>query len=179
MKLEADRSVLLVVDIQKRLAPSIAGAEGAIDRTKRLIRGAVHLGVPVLATEQAPGSIGGTVSEIEDLLPAPALAKTHFDATLEPEILHALAETGRDMVILAGMEAHVCVLQTALGALGHGYHAHLCADAIGSRDPANRDRALVRFESCGGGVVTSEMVLFEWLGRSDRPEFKPFLELIK
>ena len=87
MKLEADRSVLLVVDIQKRLAPSIAGAAGAIDRTKRLIRGAVHFGVPVLATEQAPGSIGGTVSEIAVQRCLQGLPVPNREALANPEAL--------------------------------------------------------------------------------------------
>jgi len=179
MKLDAERSALMVIDVQERLAPAIASGAEVVERTGRLIRGATAIGVPIVATEQAPGSIGGTVPALAGLLTREALTKTHFDAMTEAHIAHAMADLGRDILILAGMEAHICVLQTALGALALGYHAVLVADAVGSRDPSNRAVALDRFRAAGGAVVTSEMVLFEWLGRSDRPEFKPVLELIK
>lgn len=179
MKLDAARSALVVVDIQVKLARAIDLSDTVVERVCLLMEAAKTLGIPIIATEQAPNAIGPSLPSIADRLTMPALSKTHFDATSEQEIAHALADLERDTLIFTGMEAHVCVLQTALGAIGLGYNSVLCADAVGSRTPENKAFALDRLSRAGGTVVTSEMVVFEWLGHSDRPEFKPLLEWIK
>ncbi len=187
--LDRDDSLLLVVDIQERLAPAVAGHEAVCARAGVLMRAADELGVPVRASEHCAEAIGPLLPAIRDRLPrdpsqdGPApyavLAKTHFAATAEPGVLARLAATGRGTVLLAGMEAHVCVLQTALGLMNAGYRVAVAADAVGSRARADRDLALDRLRHAGVLVLSAEMAVFEWAGRADTPVFRRLLTLIK
>ncbi|RRO20689.1 isochorismatase family protein [Saccharopolyspora rhizosphaerae] len=168
--LRSGSSVLLVVDLQERLMPAITGGAAVLENTALLVRAAVRLGVDVRATEQNPRGLGPTVAEIAELLPRPAQPKTTFAAGIEP---------GPGTVVVAGCEAHVCVLQTALGLRERGREVAVVADAAGSRVESNRDRALERLRAHGVDVVTAEMVVFEWLHDSDHPAFREVLELIR
>lgn len=168
--LRADASLLLVVDLQERLMPAIAGAPAVLENACRLVRAATRLGVDVHATEQNPDGLGPTVGPVADLLPAPARAKTGFAAEIDPH---------PGTVVVTGCEAHVCVLQTVLALRAEGRDVAVAADAVGSRTGANRDRALDRLRDHGVDVVTTEMVLFEWLQSSDHPAFRDVQKLIK
>ena len=168
--LAADRAVLLVVDLQEKLMPAIAGAEAVLANAARLVTGATRLGVAVQATEQNPRGLGGTVEPVASLLPGPAIAKTSFAADLD---------LGPGTVVVAGCEAHVCVLQTVLALRAAGHEVAVVADAVGSRSEVNRERALDRMRAHGVDVVTTEMVLFEWLGSSEHPEFREVQKLIR
>jgi nicotinamidase-related amidase len=168
--LAADRAVLLVVDLQEKLMPAIAGAEAVLANAVRLVIGATRLGVTVAATEQNPRGLGPTVEAVAPLLPAPALAKTSFAADVDP---------GPGVVVVAGCEAHVCVLQTVLALRAAGRDVAVVADAVGSRSEVNRERALDRMRAHGVDVVTTEMVLFEWLATSEHPEFRDVQKLIR
>ena len=180
MKLSAERSLLLVVDMQARLVPAISGRDSLVAKVGTLLRAANALSVPALATEQSPEGLGRTIPELADLLPSQArVIKTTFDATGTPSLMDRLRETERGQIVICGSEAHVCVLQTAMGLRAAGYDVFAVADAMGSRDPANREAALARMRQADMVAVTTEMVVFEWLGRSDRPEFRELLALIK
>lgn len=180
MLLEARRSLLLVVDVQERLLPAIHGAEGVLRWIEKMVRAAGVLGVPTVATEQYPQGLGRTAGAVGDLLPeAQRVSKIHFCAAAEPELMDRLAAAGRRQIVLCGTEAHVCVLQTAMGLSAAGYDCIVVADAIGSRDPANRLAALDRLRASGMDIVTGEMVLFEWMARAGTPEFKQILPLIR
>ncbi|MEB3369843.1 isochorismatase family protein [Saccharopolyspora mangrovi] len=168
--LHANSSALLVVDLQERLMPAIAGGDAVLENNARLVRAATRLGVDVRATEQNPRGLGPTVEEIAALLPRPAQAKTSFAAGIDP---------GPGTVVVTGCEAHVCVLQTALALRERGRDVAVVADAVGSRAESNRDRALDRMRDHGVDVVTAEMVVFEWLHDSDAPAFREVLELVK
>lgn len=145
-----------------------------------LIEGAGKLGVPRAFTEQSPESLGPTLPLLRGLAPeAPVLAKSRFCALDEPGNLAGLRGFGRPQVVLAGTEAHVCVLQTGLGLLREGFELFLVTDAIGSRAPEDRQRAIERLCAAGAVPVTAEMVLFEWLEGSDHEAFRPLLALIK
>ncbi|PVY96016.1 isochorismatase family protein [Actinomycetospora cinnamomea] len=168
--LSADASVLLVVDLQERLMPAIAGAPAVLENAGRLVRGATRLGIDVCATEQNPDGLGHTVDAVAELLPTPAVAKTSFAADVDP---------GPGTIVVAGCEAHVCVLQTVLALRARGRDVAVVADAVGSRVEANRDRALERLRAHGVDVVTTEMVLFEWLHDSDHPAFREVQRLIR
>jgi nicotinamidase-related amidase len=176
MKLDARKSVLLVIDFQQRLTPAIDGADAAIANAQRLVIGAGLLGVPALFTEQYPRGLGATV----DALASPSnrvLVKTTFDATRTEGFLDLLP---RDSVaILTGCEAHICVLQTALGLIESGRRVAIVADAVGSRKPESRQLALERAAKSGAEIVTTEMVLFEWLGDAAHPQFKAISALIR
>lgn len=180
MLVTAERSLLLLVDVQERLAPAVAGADACVERCRRLIQAALLLDVPILATEQYPSGLGHLLPALADLLePERVFAKTSFSAAAEPAIAAALAALGRDQVVVCGMEAHVCVLQTALGLGDGGYLPVVAADAVASRDPANRDLGLARLGANGVEIASSEMVMFEWLGRAGNPRFRAVLPLIK
>lgn len=180
MLIDSRDSLLLIVDVQERLAPAIAGGAAVEARIATLVRGARRLGVPVLASEQYPQGLGPTVPGLAALLePAERLAKRAFSCAAEETFLAALRGKGRGQIVICGMEAHVCVLQTALGLAAAGFSVFAVADAMGSRDPANRDVGLTRMTALGVQPVTAEMVLFEWLGRSDHEAFRDLLGLIK
>jgi len=174
--LEARASHLLVIDFQTRLTPAIDRADAAIANAGRLLAAARLLDVPELFTEQNAGGLGPTVA---DLAPDPAavFAKMTFDACRSPGFLERL-EASR-AVVVAGCEAHVCVLQTALGLLQAGRRVFVVADAIGSRRAESKRTALRRMERQGVEIVTTEMVIFEWLGTSAHPRFREAAALIK
>ena len=178
--LELERSVLVVVDVQARLAPHVLGGEGVERRCGVLVQGANALGVPAFLTEHCPEALGHTVPSIGVLVSAErTIAKRHFSAMKEMSLPKALRETGRDQVLVAGMEAHVCVMQTALGILAAGYECWIAADAVGSRRPEDRAIALERMRASGAHAASAEMVLFEWLGSADHPAFRTLLQLVK
>lgn len=185
--IEAGASALLMVDLQARLMPAIAEGESVLREAKRLLRAAAICGVPVLFTEQNPGRLGGTVPELmpdatPDSLPAsalvaPVLPKMCFDAARDPGFDAALPD--RPTVLLAGVEAHVCVLQTALSLVDRGRRVAVVEDAVGSRAPASKAAALRRMERHGVEIVTAEMAVFEWLGSAEHPRFREAMALVK
>jgi nicotinamidase-related amidase len=180
MLLEADRSLLLLVDAQTRLAPAIHDAEACIRRCRLLIEAAGRLDVPVVAAEQYPQGLGPTVPELAALLqPAHVHAKRHFSCTGEPRIVAALEAHARPTIVICGMEAHICVLQSALGLKALGFAPVVVADAVGSRLPASREVALQRLQAHGVEIVTAEMVVFEWLREAATPAFRAILPLVR
>lgn len=180
MLLDRDRSLLMVIDIQERLAPAIAGAEAVIARTRLLLEAAARLGVPVLATEQYPKGLGPSDRRLDPLLEgATVLAKTSFSALGEPKVCDWLERSGRDQILLAGMETHICVLQTALALRAAGHMTAVIADAVGSRRPERKALGLERMAANGVELVESEMVLFEWLGEAGTPQFKELSRLVR
>ena len=180
MLIRAAESLLLVVDVQERLAPAIDGGDRVIERASILLRAAARMGIPIVATEQYPKGLGPTVPPLAGLLgEAPVLAKTAFSAAAEPAIAAAVARTGRRRILVCGMEAHVCVLQSALGFLAIGYDVVAVADAVGSRRPESRQLGLERMRGAGVVIVDVEMTLFEWLGRAGTDLFRDISRLIK
>ena len=174
MLLTAAGAVLLLVDFQQRLVPAIHDAETVVARAVRLAEAAQVLGVPVCATEQYPAGLGHTVAELAGY-PQNVVAKTSFSGAADSMLL---PPTAREVVV-TGVEAHVCVLQTVAELLGTEHRVVVVADAVGSRDPANRDAALERMRAHGAEIVTSEMVLFEWLRDSTHPRFREVQKLLR
>jgi nicotinamidase-related amidase len=177
MLLSAERSVLLLVDLQQRLMPVIRDGEWVVNSAARLAEAALLLDVPVIATEQYPAGLGPTVESLAGY-PRATLAKTAFSAAADPGFA-ALLPAGTREVVIAGVETHVCVLQTALDLLGSRYRVIIAADATGSREPADHRAAIDRARQHGVEVVTSEMVLFEWLRDSRHPGFRQVQKLLK
>jgi nicotinamidase-related amidase len=177
MLLSAERSVLLLIDLQQRLLPAIHDGGSVISRAARLAEAALLLDVPVLATEQYPEGLGPTVESLAGY-PQETLAKTAFSAAAAPGF-PGLLPAGTREVVIAGVETHVCVLQTALDLLGPRHRVILVADAAGSRDPADHQAAVDRARQHGVEVVTSEMVLFEWLRDARHPRFREVHKLVK
>ena len=177
MLLTAETAVVLLIDLQERLVPALHDGETVVARAGRLAEAARLLDVPIRATEQYPAGLGPTVPPLAGY-PQEVLTKTAFSAVADPGF-HALLPSGVSQVVVAGCEAHVCVLQTVLGLLPSGRRVLLVADAVGSRDPADRTAAIERARQHGAEVVTSEMVLFEWLRDAQHPRFREVQKLLK
>jgi nicotinamidase-related amidase len=177
-RLTAAHGALLVVDLQERLLARMEDRERVVANATRLVRGAKILGLPVCATEQYPQGLGPSVPELAELVPDRP-SKTHFHCCSVPQFLEQLYGHQVRHVTLAGIEAHVCVAQTALELRNLGFSVQVAADAVASRHKVDYDFALRRLERAGVVVSTTEAVLFEWTERSDRPEFKAISELIK
>lgn len=180
MLIERSKSCLLVVDVQEKLAPAVAESAAAIGNSAILMQAAARLGVPVIVSEQYPQGLGPTVAALRALAPEAARAsKLSFSCAADPGLQQRIKETDRSLLVICGMEAHVCVLQSALGFQQAGYRVVVVADAVSSRAPANREAALQRLRENGVEVATTEMVVFEWLGQAGTPEFKELSRLIK
>jgi len=177
-RLTASHGALLIVDAQEKLLRAIDGRDRILINALRLVRAARILEIPVLATEQYPKGLGPTIAELADLIPDRP-AKTAFHCLEAPGIAEGLAGAGVRHVTLAGIEAHVCVAQTALELLRLGYRVQIPADAVGSRFAIDREYALRRLEHAGAVVSTTESALFEWVGGSDHPKFKEISALVK
>jgi nicotinamidase-related amidase len=175
--LTAEGAVLLLIDLQQRLMPVIHDHETVLARAVRLAAAARRLDVPVRATEQNPAGLGPTVPPLAGY-PQAVLSKTTFSAAGDPGF-PALLPAGAGQIVVAGCEAHVCVLQTVLDLLASGRRVVWAADATGSRDPADRAAAIERARQHGAEIATSEMVLFEWLRDSRHPEFREVQKLLR
>ena len=175
--LDRTRSVLVLIDFQERLMKAIDGGGDIVANAGRLLAAAGHLEVPVLMTEQNPQGLGPTVPELAHPDGAVPVAKMEFDACLASGVVDALPPGHH--IVVTGCEAHVCVLQTVLGLLDRSRRVYVVADAVGSRRPENREAALRRMERAGAEIVTTEMVIFEWLGTAEHPAFKPVISLVK
>lgn len=174
MLISADGSAVLLIDMQERLVPALEHGKEAVANAARLAAAAGLMEVPVCATEQAPDKLGPTVAELT-AYPQLVLPKTVFDVSGFPTLL----PPGTEEVIVAGCEAHVCVLQTVLGLLAARHRVLVVTDAVGSRTDANRDAALDRLVRHGAELVTTEMVLFEWLRDALHPRFREVQKLIR
>ena len=181
MLVRAEESVLVVVDVQDRLLPSIHESDRVLRNVDILLKAAAARPVPVIVTEQYAKGLGPTAAAVRDILPAgtPVVEKMTFASTGEPAFNDALERTARRRIVLCGTEAHVCVLQTGLGLLAAGYRVHLVADAVSSRTPANHTAAVDRLRAAGASIVTTEMVVFEWTERAGTPLFKTMLGLVR
>ena len=176
LTIDARASALLMIDFQAKLMPAIDRGEAVIANARRLSGAAAILGVPALFTEQNAKGLGPTVAE---LAPDASLVvhKMAFDACREPDFLPRLGE-GRSLVV-AGCEAHVCVLQTVLRLIEIGRRVFVVCDAIGSRRPESKETAIRRMEHHGAETVTAEMVVFEWLETAQHPRFREVAALIR
>lgn len=180
-RLTRENTALLVVDIQERLLPVIADADAVLRRSLVAVRIARTLNLPILLTEQYPKGLGRTVPEAVDALGDAyrPVEKTTFSACGGDGIADALRATNARNVLLVGIEAHVCVLQTALDLLDRGYSVFPVADAISSRHAENRALGLERMRQNGAQLVSTEMLLFELLRTSKDPDFRTLQNLIR
>ncbi len=177
--LKRDNAILIFIDVQGRLSEVVDGSEALFGNLRRLLKGMNALDVPVIATEQIPEKLGPTREEFRELITGPIIAKSSFGCCGEPEFFQALEKTDRKQVILCGIETHVCVYQTAQELLATGHKVYVVADAVSSRDPANKALALRRMEHEGIRVTGTEMILFELLGNARDPAFKSILQIVK
>jgi nicotinamidase-related amidase len=180
--LEPDQCALIVVDIQEKLLPPIWEKERLIRNTQLLTRLAGILKIPALVTTQYTKGLGKTVPEIAQLLPdTPTIDKLMFSCFGSDAFCSLLKRLPgqRTTVLLCGMETHICVMQTALGALREGYLVHVAADAVSSRTELNWRLGLNRMQAAGAILSSTEMMIYELLRQSGAPAFKELLPFLK
>jgi nicotinamidase-related amidase len=178
LRLDTARSALWVIDLQEKLCPAIPSADNVIRQTHRLLQAARELSVPFAATVQYPSGLGPLVPSLSEYFPSPEV-KRDFSATVCRDSLDRWFEQGRDQIVVVGVETHVCVLQTVLDLIAEGARPYIVAEAVASRNGRDHETAMQRMSDSGATLVTVESVLFEWLGTSDRPEFKAISQLVK
>jgi len=177
--LERDKTLVVIIDVQEKLLPAIQDAAAVEDNVSRLVRGAAVLDVPVVFTEQNPAGLGPTVATVAADLTGAPVTKMAFSCCGEPAFIEAVRATGRKQILLAGIETHVCVYQTARDLLAGGYDVSIAADAVGSRTAANRSVGLERMQQLGAQIVSVEMALFELLKVAEGGTFKAMLKIVK
>lgn len=181
--LKRDRTVLVVVDIQEKLLAVYEPAmrDRVVGGSAKLISGVRALGLPVVLTEQYPRGLGPTHGQIKAALgeDLKIIEKTDFSCCGEPGFMEALEKTGRKQALVCGMEAHVCVQQTALDLLARGYQVHVCRDAVASRREEDFKVGLARMNRAGVIVTTVESALFEMLESCKDERFRAVLKIIK
>ncbi len=182
MRLDPDRAMVLVIDLQESLLPLIEHRQTILDAAQFLIAGSAIFELPVLATEQYPKGIGPTDASVRSELAktgAEVLEKLAFSCCGDEGVRAKLRQIDREQIIVTGIETHVCVQQTALDLLSMDYDVFVCADAVGSRGRLDHDTALERLAQAGAVMTTVESVLFELCGQSGTDRFKTMLALIK
>ncbi|HYL92638.1 MAG TPA: isochorismatase family protein [Alphaproteobacteria bacterium] len=179
--LRASECVLAVVDIQERLLQPIFEKERLLRNAQLLVRLAGMLSIPAVLTTQYARGLGRTVPEITSLLPGvQPIDKLEFGCFGSPAFCTALAQMpSRNTLLVCGMEAHICVLQTVLGALAQGRIVHVAADAVSSRTELNWKLGLERMKTAGAVISSTEMMIYELLGQSGTPAFKEILQYLK
>ena len=179
-KLDAEKAVLVVIDVQERLVPAMP--EDIYLRLRNtvamLVEVAGLLGIPVVTTEQYPKGIGHTVPELAAACNETVIEKVSFGCCGEPIFLKALKNPGRTQVLITGMEAHVCVYQTVLGLLEDGYYVHLIRDAVCSRNKTDYLAGVANAQQAGAVVTTAETVMFQMLQKSTHEQFRTVSKLV-
>jgi nicotinamidase-related amidase len=181
LKARAGNCQLVIIDMQTRLITAMLQEplKTTIKNASILAQAASLLEVPVIVTEQYPKGLGNTVPELLAVIPKNnAVDKTVFSCVAEPKFSRQLT-TDRSQLVLAGMEAHICVIQTALDLLSAGKQVFVAEDAIISRDPANKANALARMREAGCIISNTESIVFEWLGKAEGDAFKAISKLIR
>ncbi len=177
MKLDRERTALVVIDVQEAFRKALPRFDQVAAASATLVRGAGAIGIPVVVTEQYPRGLGTTVEEVAGHLPegVTALEKVRFSAVE----IDGFDLGGRDQVLVCGIEAHVCVNQTVLDLIEEDLEVHVAADAVGSRTDRNRDLGLAKMERSGAILTSVEMALFELLAGADAEAFKEVQALVK
>lgn len=179
--LDRVKTLVVVIDAQERMMPVIEGTERVVDNITRLVRGSLALGLPMLVTEQYSKGLGGTVQPIASAMQEwyRPIEKMTFSAVESMPFMQQLETTGATKVLLCGVEAHICVFQTASDLRQVGWDVEVVADAIGSRSDFNRGIALERMHRHGIELTTVEMALFSIMRTADCPEFKSVSQIVK
>jgi nicotinamidase-related amidase len=178
--LKMENTVLLLVDIQGKLAHLMHEKERLFDNLQKLIKGIQVLGIPVLWVEQNPSGLGPTIPEVADLLPdSRPIGKMSFSSCRNDRFLQALKHLNRQQVLIAGIETHICVYQTAADLVDMGVEVHVVTDAVSSRNAANKAIGLQKMRDAGAGWTSVETALFELLQVAEGEPFKALLSIVK
>ena len=178
--LRKDKTGLVVIDVQGKLASIVHDSEAFIANLVKLVKAAKLLGMPILWLEQNPEKLGATVPELREVLDTvKPIAKYSFSACGEPDFINAVKKAKMNSWLITGIETHICVYQTALGFLDLGYDVELVSDCVSSRTVENKDMALAKLARKGAELTSLEMCLFELIGDCRADEFRGALSLIK
>jgi nicotinamidase-related amidase len=179
-RLKLEEALLLVVDVQAKLAGLMHDADRLIHQLGILIDACKILQVPIVWAEQLPEKLGSTLPALaEKLTGVSAIPKSSFGCCGDQRLSQAIVGHGRSQIILCGIEAHVCIWQTATELLEQGYHVHLACDAVSSRSPENRQIALQRMQAAGAQLSNVEMAIFELMQNAHHPCFREVVKLFK
>jgi nicotinamidase-related amidase len=173
-----DTSALIVIDVQEKLIEKISNSDRMVWNITRLARGAAEFDVPVFATEQYPSGLGSTVESLQSYFPEP-VEKTRFSCAQCTGIVQTLRDAGRFQVVLAGIESHVCVVQSALELMGLGFRVFVVEDAVSGRFPDSHRLAMLRLSASGATLLPTESALFEWCEDASDPQFKAISGLVR
>jgi nicotinamidase-related amidase len=177
--LEVDNTVLVVIDVQGKLAQSMHEKADLFENIRKLIQAAGVLEVPIVWTEQYPEGLGPTIPEIAELMTGEPIAKVAFSCCGERRFTEEMEKLDRRQVLLCGIETHVCVYQTAIDLLESGHEVHVVADAVSSRTAANKDIGLAKIKDAGAAVTSVETALFELLKVAGGEKFKAIINIVK
>lgn len=179
--LNLNDTVLIVIDVQGKLAQLMFQKEALFEALQRLVKGAQVLELPVIWTEQVPDKLGPTIPELQPLLAerAAPISKASFSCCGHPPFMRELEAVGRRQALLAGIETHICVYQTAVDLAGQGYEVQVVTDAVSSRTAENRQLGLERMKEAGARLTSTEMALFELLRVAEGPKFKEINRIVK
>ncbi len=187
MLLDIDRAALVLIDVQEKLAAVMHDKETLLKGLHKIVAGAKVLNIPIIWNEQNPDRMGPTVEALREiLLPAQPIAKMSFGCCGSEPFMTALKKIQRDQLLIAGIEAHVCVYQTAAQLIENDYHVQVVVDAVSSRNPSDTDIALQRITYAAtkhqaqlSPLTTSESALFELMQTAEHPRFKQILKIIR
>ncbi len=179
--LKANQAQVLLIDMQQKLFPAIHESERLLKQSSFLLSSCSILGVPVKYTEHYPKGLGNTLAELLDCMPKDArrFEKIHFSCWAEPGFNCFFHTEGRPQVVVAGIEAHICVFSTVIQLLDVGYDVVVASDAVGSRNPDHRDAGLETLRNAGAAVLPVESIVYQMLERAGTPAFKQILAAIK
>lgn len=178
--LNPHQTTLILVDVQGNLARAMPESQHLIQNIQRCIKAAQVLEIPIIWIEQYPEGLGETIPELKQLFPEQLpLIKTTFGCMSNPRISDALTQCGRTQLLVCGIETHVCVYQSVIQMLEAGYEVELITDAVGSRDPTNKQLAIAKMEAKGAGLSSTEMWIFEATKDAKSPFFKEILKIVK
>jgi nicotinamidase-related amidase len=186
MILELSRTLLVIIDAQEKLFAAMHEKDKLEKGLSKITRGAQILGIPIVYAEQNPEKMGQTISPLHAMLaPQQPISKMSFSCCGVKDFLDALQNTGRDQILLAGIETHVCVCQTALHLLEHNYDIQIIVDATSSRNPRDREIALARIQHEAArrnkmsALSTAEATLFELMLTAEHPKFREILKIVR
>ena len=176
--LTPERSAVLVVDLQERLVPAVPSGDHVVEMTEVLLEAADLMEVPSAGTLQYPKGLGGFVAPLDEWFPD-AEEKLDFSAAACRRDLDVWQESGRDQILITGMETHICVLQTAMDLIAEGCHVFVVAEAVAARGGLEHESAIEQMRSMGAVITTVESVLFQWIRSASHPQFKAISRIVK
>lgn len=178
--LKSEKTALIVVDVQGKLAQLMHGKQALFENLQKIIKGMKVMGIPILWVEQNPEGLGPTIPEVSELLTGiNPISKSSFSSCKNEHFIQALKAANRNQILIAGIEAHICVYQTAMNLVESGYEVEVVTDAVSSRTIENKTLALQKMNSAGVALTSTEMALFELLEVAEGEHFKEILKIVK